>query len=336
MLLPFKRAQTSIILRVKVLNSSVSTGAGLTGLAYNSSGLVISTIADNEAAPATYTAAGGAIETIATLGAYAAPATNKCRFKEVDATNHPGVYEIQLADARYAVSGAKSLLVSLSGATNMAQCDVVIPLWDVDPYDPVRGGMSAPVFQIASAGGWTEIAQYETVHFQIITHDPLTGALADADAAPTWKIWGQTGDTPCGAGSFTKREGYTGHYRASFDVHPVNGFDPGEFFEVVAETTVGGVAEKIVVMNFRVLAPETAEGKPAVDAEAIADTVLSRDMSEVETAAPEHSLCTIVLAALESSTSSTQWIIKRTDGTTTHVTKTVTTDADAEPITGVS
>jgi hypothetical protein len=68
----------------------------------------------------------------------------------------------------------------------------------------------------------------------------------------------------------------------------------------------------------------------------LADAVLARNMSEVEAGAAEHSLCTVVLAALESSLSGTTWTIKRTDGTTTHATKTVTKDAAAQPITGVS
>lgn len=134
MLISYKRSQTSIILRVKIRNSSVSTGAGLTGLTNASSGLIISTIADNEASATAYTAGGSTIQTIATLGTYAAPSANNCRFKEVDSTNHKGIYEIQLADARYGVSSAKSLVVSVSGATNAAECDVCIPLVDFDPY----------------------------------------------------------------------------------------------------------------------------------------------------------------------------------------------------------
>lgn len=71
-------------------------------------------------------------------------------------------------------------------------------------------------------------------------------------------------------------------------------------------------------------------------ADEIADAVLGRDVDQVEATAPEHCLATIVLAALESEISGTTWTIKRTDGTTTHATKTVAKDADAEPITGVS
>lgn len=152
-LIAYKRGQGSIVLRVKILNSSVTTGAGLTGLTSASSGLIISTIADNEATATAYTAAGSTIETITTLGTYAAPTATKCRFKEVDSTNHKGVYEIQLADARYAVSSAKSLLVSISGATNAAEADCVIPLRDLDPYDAVRAGLTAlPNVASGSAG----------------------------------------------------------------------------------------------------------------------------------------------------------------------------------------
>jgi hypothetical protein len=68
----------------------------------------------------------------------------------------------------------------------------------------------------------------------------------------------------------------------------------------------------------------------------IADTTLGRSVSNVEATASEHSICTLVLAALESSVIGATWTIKRTDGTTTHATKTVTTDASAEPITGVT
>lgn len=141
MLISYKRSQTSIILRLKIRNSS--TGQGLTGLAHNSTGLVISTIADNEATATAYTAAGSTIETITTLGTYAAPTATKCRFKEIDSTNHPGLYELQLADARYAVASAKSLIVSISGATNAANCDALVPLSDIDLYDAVNLGSSA-------------------------------------------------------------------------------------------------------------------------------------------------------------------------------------------------
>ena len=128
----YKHGVASAILRVKILDSSSTTGAGLTGLAFGDSGLIISTIADVEATVTVYTSAGSTIEDITTLGTYAAPTATKCRFKEVDATNHPGLYEIQLADARFSVTNARSLIVSVHGATNAALVDAEVQLTAFD------------------------------------------------------------------------------------------------------------------------------------------------------------------------------------------------------------
>jgi hypothetical protein len=68
----------------------------------------------------------------------------------------------------------------------------------------------------------------------------------------------------------------------------------------------------------------------------IADATLGRSVATVEATAAEWSLASLILAALESSISGTTWTIKRTDGTTLHLTKTVATNAAADPITGVS
>lgn len=71
-------------------------------------------------------------------------------------------------------------------------------------------------------------------------------------------------------------------------------------------------------------------------AQAIADEILKRSVSNVEGTASNHSLCELVLSAFESALSGTSWTIKQTDGTTTFNTRTVTTDANADPITSVT
>ncbi len=70
-------------------------------------------------------------------------------------------------------------------------------------------------------------------------------------------------------------------------------------------------------------------------AEQIADTILGRSVSLIETTAAEHSLCTIILAALESQMSANALTVYRTDGATVHLTKQITTSANALPITGI-
>ena len=110
---------TSVIGRVKLRKAD--TGQGLTGLTSTSTGLIISTICDNEASVTNYTAAGSTIETITTLGTYATPTATKIRFKEVDATNLPGTYEFHIADARLAVASSKVLRISFIGAANLLE-----------------------------------------------------------------------------------------------------------------------------------------------------------------------------------------------------------------------
>lgn len=136
MLISYALGQGSIILRVKIPNSSKSDNSGITGLTNSTTGLSISTIADNEASATVYTSAASHVQTISTLGTYSAPTSGDCRFGEVDSTNHPGVYEIQLANARFDVTSSKSLLITLLAisASNAAQVDVLIPLVADDPY----------------------------------------------------------------------------------------------------------------------------------------------------------------------------------------------------------
>lgn len=148
-MLLIKHSNASNLLRFTLKNSS--TGVGLTGLGIASTGLIISTIADNEATATAYTVAGATIETIATLGTYAAPTATKCRFKEVDATNHKGLYEFQFADARFSVASARKLVISVTGATSLLDADYEIQLVSFDPHDAVRMGLKAFIALINKA-----------------------------------------------------------------------------------------------------------------------------------------------------------------------------------------
>lgn len=147
-----KFSNTSNLIRLKLVHAT--TGVGLTGLTEASSGLVIATIADNEAATTRYRANSSEIETISTLGTFAAPMSGKCRFKEVDATNHKGLYEFQFADARFSVSSSRRMVVSVAGAANLLDSDYEIQLTQLDPYDSVRAGLAAlPAAAAEAAGG---------------------------------------------------------------------------------------------------------------------------------------------------------------------------------------
>jgi len=67
----------------------------------------------------------------------------------------------------------------------------------------------------------------------------------------------------------------------------------------------------------------------------IASEVLSFDISNVEAVSAVYSLCTVILAQLQSSVDGSSWTIYRTDGETQHTVRSVEAADDSMPITGV-
>lgn len=136
---------TSQSVTVFIQDSSATTGVGLTGLAYNTASLT-----------AYYTFSGTSTAataiTLATLAA-ANSAYSSGGFKEVDATNMPGVYRLDLPNAAIAGSSGRSVVVMLKGATNMAPCVLEIELTAWNNQDSVRGGMTALANAAAGASG---------------------------------------------------------------------------------------------------------------------------------------------------------------------------------------
>ena len=96
-------------------------------------------------------------------------------------------------------------------------------------------------------------------------------------------------------------------------------------FSTHAPSDIWAVTERIITADTNINYPSS---------DAIADAVLTTDVSDVQDTAGEHSLTTIVLATTESAVAGSAWTIKKTDGTT-FVVKTITSDADAVPITAV-
>lgn len=109
-----------------VASSASTAGAGLTGLAYNTSGL---TCYYRRGATGTMTALTLATQTVG--GAHADGG-----FVEIDATNAPGLYRLDLSDAIVA-SGEEYVTLYLRGATNMAPVVVRIYLEDKITVDDI-------------------------------------------------------------------------------------------------------------------------------------------------------------------------------------------------------
>ena len=147
-----RRGGTSNIIRVFLQDATSPIGAGKTGLNNTSTGLIISAIADVESTATAYTAASTSIESIATIGTYQGPTGGKCRFKEVDAVNFPGVYEIHLADTRFSVANSTQLIVCVQ-ATGVVTVFAEFQFTLADLLDSVRLGLSAlPNVASGSAG----------------------------------------------------------------------------------------------------------------------------------------------------------------------------------------
>lgn len=100
-----KRGSTSNMIRVFIQDNSVTTGAGLTGLTSASTNLQITTRRELDTSGTIYT--GANIEEQTTVGTYQAPSTSaKIRFKAVDATNQPGLYELQFHNSAAGAFGS--------------------------------------------------------------------------------------------------------------------------------------------------------------------------------------------------------------------------------------
>lgn len=112
---------TSAILLVPVLDSASTTGGRKTGITYNDAAWKAYYKRSNGTAVVACT-----INTIATLGTYAGAAT-AFAWKELDATNMKGAYELHLPNDALA-AGADNVILTLVGPTGMEQLDVLIEL----------------------------------------------------------------------------------------------------------------------------------------------------------------------------------------------------------------
>lgn len=129
------KGATSQILEIFILDSSSTTGAGLTGLTQASAGLTCYYHRNTAVAAVVVTLVTMTVGTFTSSG-----------FKEIDATNMPGWYQLCLPNAAYA-TGADSVSAHLKGATNMAPLPLEIQLTGAgfDPASAVAAATPAEV-----------------------------------------------------------------------------------------------------------------------------------------------------------------------------------------------
>ena len=154
--------------RMKLYSPS---GNPATGLTYATADLYIATIGNNEAVTTVYT--GANIEDIATLGTYVEPTAGKCRFKEVDATYHPGLYEIQLSSTR--MTNNKYMHVTAGGASGLEQTDMLF----TTAFAPSVQEIDTQLSSTHGAGKWAEQGSGSVTWTYLVTdaltHNPVDG-----------------------------------------------------------------------------------------------------------------------------------------------------------------
>jgi hypothetical protein len=114
------KGATSVSVDVFIRDTSVTTGAGLIGLAYNTASLTAYYTRQNAAATAI------TLATQTATGAYSSGG-----FVAVDGTNMPGLYRLDIPDAVLA-SGVNQAYIMLKGAANMEVCVLEIELATID------------------------------------------------------------------------------------------------------------------------------------------------------------------------------------------------------------
>ncbi len=115
----------------------------------------------------------------------------------------------------------------------------------------------------------------EVIYFDAVTHDPDTGAIVDADSAPTFEIFEEATDTAIQSGTLTKRTSKTGDYRGTNTASLANGYEAGKWYSVIVSGTVTGsvslvaITAKKVAMHFRVAPAEVSAGVPLTQVNAV-------------------------------------------------------------------
>jgi hypothetical protein len=173
-----KKGTTSFIAYVSIDDSSSTTGAKLTGLAYNTPGSPTMYYVRQGAAAATP----GALATQTVTGAYSSNG-----FVEVDATNMPGVYRFDVPDAVLA-TGVEKAVVVLKGWTNAVPVHMEFQLTDYATFDTnvaAIGGTVANATNLASSAGAMAIGTVDTAGFSPTTTAFETSSITTA-AADHW------------------------------------------------------------------------------------------------------------------------------------------------------
>ncbi len=137
----FTKDAMSQTIMFSIWDSSSTTGGKLTGVAYNAAGLTCY-----------YTRVAGTPTAITLATQTATGAYSSGGWVQVDATNAPGKYRLDVPNAVLA-TGVDRATIDCKGAANMVPVSIDIELLDINLRDSVRGGLTALPNAAAGANG---------------------------------------------------------------------------------------------------------------------------------------------------------------------------------------
>lgn len=167
-----RKGSTDVTLDVWIQDSSSTTGAGLTGLAFNTASLVCYYRRGPTGAATALTLA------TQTVGG----AHSDGGFVEISSANMPGLYRLDLSDAIIA-TGVPYVILILKGATNMAPVVIELQLVDFDPEDAADLGLTNLDATISSRFA----AASAPANFSSMSI--TAGGLVDITQAAADKVW---------------------------------------------------------------------------------------------------------------------------------------------------
>lgn len=146
-----KKGSTDVTIDVWIPDSASTTGGGKTGLAFNTASLVCYYRRGATGAATALTLATQTVGGVHSDGG----------FVEIDATNMPGLYRLDLSDAIIA-TGVPYVTMMLKGAANMAPVAVELQLVDFDPESAASLGLSNLDAAVSSRASSTQATNIET------------------------------------------------------------------------------------------------------------------------------------------------------------------------------
>ena len=314
-----------------IQNSSVSTGAGLTGLVFNSAGLT-----------ADYCVERGARTNITLATQTPTGAYSSGGFCAVDGTNMPGLYRFDVPNNVFNVAGTDKAVIMLKGATNMAPVVLEYQIVAFNPDDAVRLGLTA-IPNVAQGTTGSLPTGNATGAVTVVTNNDKTGYSLTQAFPTNFSTLAITAGGATTVGTNNDKTGYSLGTSQTFSTTGSVGSVTGNVTGSVGSIATGGITTGSFAAG-AINAAAVATG--AIDADAlatdaveeIADGILKRNLDSSGNEASTTSSGRTVRNALRilrnkvDASTGTQVDVYNEADTTVIWSQAITTSVSADPI----